>query len=258
MTQSYRVGQADITDLKRHFEIEVPRRALHQPVLRLAICAFSSRHISRNFEYDETEALQYHNECVQLLIPKLSEPSEEINEDVLAAISILRQYEEMDGTPALSNILNAELIVYAVAFDNRCHLIGTTKILNSISTFGSSGGLGEAAAWLCLRQDIYVSLVSQQPLRTHLENYNNSKTFRRTDDVSLANQMVFLLAKVLSYAFLPDQNTSTVVLQQIDREVESWYMTKPVTFTPIRYVPRSRELNRAFPEVWLLSPFHGE
>ena len=95
--QSNRARQADITDLKRHFEIEVPRRALHQPVLRLAICAFSSRHMSRNFEYDETEALQYHNECVQCLIPKLSEPNEEINEDVLAAISILRQYEEMDG-----------------------------------------------------------------------------------------------------------------------------------------------------------------
>jgi hypothetical protein len=53
--------------------------------------------MSRNFEYDETEALQYHNECVQCLIPKLSGPSEELNEDVLAAISILRQYEEMDG-----------------------------------------------------------------------------------------------------------------------------------------------------------------
>ena len=100
-SQSNRAMQADITDLKRHFEIEVPRRALHQPVLRLAICAFSSRHISRHFDYDETEALQYHNECVQLLIPILSGPSEKVTEDVLAAISILRQCEEMDGKPDL-------------------------------------------------------------------------------------------------------------------------------------------------------------
>lgn len=129
--------------------------------------------------------------------------------------------------------------------------------MNSISTFGSSGGLGEAAAWLCLRQDIYVSLVSQQPLRTHLENYNNSKTFQKNDDVSRANRMVFLLAKVLSYAFLPDQSTSMSMLQQIDQEVEEWNVTKPSTFEPIRFVSRSLEQNRAFPEIWLLSPVHG-
>jgi hypothetical protein len=70
--------------------------------------------------------------------------------------------------------------------------------------------------------------------------------------------MVFLLAKVLSYAFLPDQNACSVALQQIDCEVDEWYMEKPATFTPIRFIPRSREHNRAFPEVWLLSPFHGE
>lgn len=99
--------QADVADLERHFEIEVPRRALHQPVLRLAILAFSSRHVSRFSGYDETEALQYHTQCLQLLIPVLSAPDNEVSEDVLAAIAILRQYEEMDGSSVFQNCFPA-------------------------------------------------------------------------------------------------------------------------------------------------------
>lgn len=70
--------------------------------------------------------------------------------------------------------------------------------------------------------------------------------------------MVFLLAKVLSYAFLLDNNTSRTILPQIEHEVEEWNSCKPASFDPIRFVPRTRQANQAFPEIWLLSPFHGE
>ena len=89
-------SQADITDPYRHFESEVPARALKEPVLRCALFAFSSRHLNRQDDSDVAEALQYHNQCVQLLIPALSKP-ELITEDFLAAVAILRQHEEMDG-----------------------------------------------------------------------------------------------------------------------------------------------------------------
>ncbi|OCL13497.1 hypothetical protein AOQ84DRAFT_283017 [Glonium stellatum] len=228
---------ADVADLERHFEIEMPRRALHQPLLRYAIFAFSARHVNR-FSDNETEALQYHSMCLQLLIPVLSGPTERITDDVLAAIAILRQYEEMD------------------VHDNRYHLLGTTKILNLTSIFGSSGGLGEAAAWLCLREDIYVSLVSQQPLKTQLDGYCKSQTFQRDDDVSWANRMVFLLAKVLSYAFQHNIIVDAMSWEKMDEEVEKWQLEKPATFSPILFKPRSREDRRALPEVWMLSSFH--
>ncbi|KKA18280.1 hypothetical protein T310_7771 [Rasamsonia emersonii CBS 393.64] len=245
-------SQADVADLERHFEIEAPRRALRQPVLRLAILAFSSRHVSRFSGYDETEALQYHTQCLQLLIPVLSAPDTEVSEDVLAAIAILRQYEEMDD------------------YDKRCHLLGTTRILNSVVHFGSSGGLGEAAAWLCLREDIYASLVSQQPLRTRLETYLRSSTFQRNDDVSWANRMVFLLAKVLSCAFQERQQHTPLdggrswseSLQQVDQEVEDWKRKRPSTFEPILFKPpcsgtEEEQYRGGLPEVWMLAPFHA-
>ena len=144
------------------------------------------------------------------------------------------------------------------AFDQRCHLIGTSRILNSCPTFGCSGGLGEAAAWLCLRQDIYISLVSQQPLKTHLENYHNSMTFLRNDDVSWANKIVFLLAKALSCAFHPESNVDAAALQQISEEIEDWERNKPTSFQPILFNSPNREEGRAFPQIWMLLPFHGK
>ncbi|CAI7623483.1 unnamed protein product [Penicillium pancosmium] len=226
---------ADITDPKRHFEIEVPARALKDSVLRLAVLAFSSRHLNRRNTEDAPEALQYHNDCVKLLIPAMSEPEQHITEDILASVAILRQHEEMDGE------------------DNQFHLTGTTRILNTVSIFGSSGGLGEAAAWLCLRQDIYVALTTQQPLRTDLQNFLESDVFDRDDDFAWSSRMVFLLAKALQGVFAKSSNSKS-----IDEEVQEWYANKPHTFEPIRVVPRGSEIENRFPAIWMLLPVHGE
>ncbi|KAJ6100263.1 hypothetical protein N7467_001798 [Penicillium canescens] len=224
---------ADITDPQRHFETEVSARALKEPFLRYAVFAFSSRHLDRQDSSDVTEALQHHNCCVQLLIPALSEPREHITEDILATVAILRQHEEMDGE------------------DNQFHLTGTTHILNTVSTFGSSGGLGEAAAWLCLRQDIYISLTTQRPLRTDLQSFYQSDVFRRNDDFAWSSRMVFLLAKVLQSAF-----TDSATAHGIGAEIDEWYSTKPYTFEPVRFVPRGPEPDQRFPTIWMLLPVH--
>ncbi|KAJ5150267.1 hypothetical protein N7448_001845 [Penicillium atrosanguineum] len=245
---------ADITDPHRHFESEVPARALREPVLRCAMFAFSSRHLNRQNTSDIEEALQYHSECVSLLIPALSEPEQHITEDLLAAVAILRQHEEMDGEHGHADISDAIVNhAFLPGEDNQFHLIGTTHILNTVSTFGSSGGLGEAAAWLCLRQDIYVSLISQKPLRTSLQNFHDSSIFKRDDDFAWSNRMVFLLAKALQSAF---SRHSEVELAMIDGEVEAWYASKPHTFQPVRVAPRGPGLDQRFPLIWMLLPVH--
>ncbi|KAF7595092.1 hypothetical protein BBP40_007296 [Aspergillus hancockii] len=230
---------ADITDPQRHFEVEVSLRAAEEPVLRFAIFAFSSRHINRQKIQDTSEALQYHNHCVQLLIPVLSGPRDMITDTVLAAVAILRQNEEMDCD------------------DKQFHLTGTTRILNTVSSFGSSGGLGEAAAWLCLREDIYISLTSQQPLQTDFHSFSSSDVFLREDDFAWASRMVFLLAKLLKYAFNYNHTADPAMLEGIREEIENWNIRKPRTFEPIHYIPRNSELHRIFPEVWMLLPVHG-
>ncbi|GIK05574.1 hypothetical protein Aspvir_009687 [Aspergillus viridinutans] len=231
----------DITDPQRHFEMVAPARALHEPVLRAAILAFSSRHINRQRLDGDTESLKYHNRCLELLIPTLSCNENEITEELLAAIAILRQNEEMDPQ------------------DNQFHLTGTTHILNTMSSFGSSGGLGEAAAWLCLREDMYISLTSQSPLRTNLQSFERSDVFTRTDDFAWSNRMVFLLARILSCAFNEGNQTSRsyASLKHLETEVDDWNASKPQTFQPVHFVPRGKESDRRFPSIWTLLPVHG-
>lgn len=139
--------------------------------------------------------------------------------------------------------------------DNQFHLTGTIHILNTVSSFGSSGGLGEAAAWLCLRQDIHVSLIAQQPLRTNLQNFDGSSIFRRDDDFAWSGRMVFLLAKVLRSAF---SAPSELDLSMINDEVEAWYASKPHTFQPVQVAPRNPGLDRRFPLIWMILPVHGK
>jgi hypothetical protein len=126
-----------------------------------------------------------------------------------------------------------------------------------MSVFDFNGGLGEAAAWLCLRQDIYISLTKQRPLRSDLDTYLQSDVFKRMDDAAYANKMVFLLAKALACAFSSDKPCSADSLEEIRREVDSWFDLKSPAFNPIHEAKRSREEGRLLPEIWVLSPFHG-
>ncbi|KAF5689916.1 hypothetical protein FCIRC_1150 [Fusarium circinatum] len=230
---------ADATDVHRHFELEVPRRSLYFPVLRYAVFAFSSRHINRDKADTSTEALEYYNSCLSVLIEAVDKASGHIDEETLAAIAILRQYEEMD------------------AEDMEMHLTGTSRIVNSMSEFDFNGGLGEAAAWLCLRQDIYVSLTRLRPLRSNLENYLQSDIFRRTDDAAYANKMVFLLARSLSSIYPSDSSISNESLESIRLQVDDWFDSKPAAFNPILESTRNKDEGKLLPTIWVLSPFHS-
>jgi hypothetical protein len=89
---------SDATDSARTFEVEVPFRALTEPLLKHAICAFSARHFYRGStdHRQQSEALDHQNRCLELLIPAMS-GGQGINESMLTAVAILRQNEEMDG-----------------------------------------------------------------------------------------------------------------------------------------------------------------
>jgi hypothetical protein len=128
-----------------------------------------------------------------------------------------------------------------------------------MSSFGSSGGLGEAAAWLCLREDMYISLTSQSPLRTNLQSFERSDVFSRTDDFAWSNRMVFLLARILSCAFNEESRTrrSYASLKHLGTKVDDWNASKPQTFQPVHFVPRGKDSGRRFPTIWTLLPVHG-
>lgn len=86
-----------MTDLKRSFEFEIPRRAIKCPALRYAIFALAARNMSFETGADETEVLHYHTKSLRLVISALSSP-DGISDETFASTVILRLFEEMDGS----------------------------------------------------------------------------------------------------------------------------------------------------------------
>ena len=86
------------SDAGRHYTITVPNLARSSPILMKAICAFAARHMSGVSDFDPSVAEKFHEQCIRLLIPALSDPDVAADDSVLAALVILRVYEQMTGT----------------------------------------------------------------------------------------------------------------------------------------------------------------
>lgn len=187
------------------------------------------------------EATAYYDRCLELLIPALSRSEDTYDDNLLVTVIILRLYEELDSHK-----------------DPKLHLLGSNRLLNSISQFSSSGGLGEAASWQFLRQAIYVCLVQKEPWQLRLDHYEQSKVFERSDDASYANVMIFLFAKILQLISQPMGYTNNSPEWDSLREsIERWNAEKPCSFTPLKYHEPDVDDNRPFSEIWMISPAAG-
>ncbi|KAM5345983.1 hypothetical protein ACJ41O_011844 [Fusarium nematophilum] len=222
----------DVCDAARHFGTEVPKRARHFPFLAYSILAFSSRQMSLKEGIRDDSHEAYHSHALRILIPILDDPIGAVNENVLAGIVILRSYEEMTDA------------------DGGAHLTGSSRLLNSEFRFAAQGGLGEAASWVVLRQDMYVSLTRSRPLRTNMDSYRDSQSFVDTSDESLANRVVFICGRVLAYAFGPDSRLDPALWVQLGEDLRGWYEATPwkVLSCAPEAVPGRQSV---FPTLWM-------
>jgi hypothetical protein len=227
----------DVCDSVCHFANEVPRRALDNPMVMNAVLTVASRHQSIMTGCDEVEGNMYHGRCLELLIAALSRPEDTYDDNLLVTIVLLRLYEELDNRR-----------------DGKYHLLGSSRLLNTMSKFSSSGGLAEATSWLFLRQAIYVCLVQKEPWQLHLENYEQSQAFQCPDDASYANVMVYLFAKVLQ---LISQSQGDALKwrewESLEESVIKWKNSQPSSFVPLKYKDSDTENAQPFPELWMIS-----
>lgn len=139
------------------------------------------------------------------------------------------------------------------------HLTGTSVFANAQLEFRTWGGLGHAAFWVFVRQDIYMSLLSQRPLKVDLAGWEGRLSFDlgfdATTDCTWANRMVWIVAEIVSFCF-GDGNTSH--WQGSRTKVERWDLCRPKSFDPILYIDRNPEAGTYFPEIRLGHPWHGK
>ncbi|KAH1307168.1 hypothetical protein KXW98_002737 [Aspergillus fumigatus] len=227
----------DICDSRSHFSTEVPRRALEVPMVLKAILALAARLDAILSGASDWEAAEYHGQCLELLIAALAQPEDTYDDNLLITVVILRIYEELES----SN-------------DEKYHLFGSNRLLNTMSRSASSGGLAEAVSWQFLRQAIYASVVQYQPMQLDLENYERSAVFHRRDDAAYANVIIYLCARILQGGGAYTRGMDEETWRQLSDSVEQWHREKPVSWQPLKYKPANIAENRPFPEIWMMSP----
>lgn len=241
-------------DSKRHFGTEVARRAAFVPVIMNAILASAARHTALISGTADTISEMYHNKCLQILIPVLDDPCDVLDENLCAAIIILRQYEEYDGKLSSVSRVFANI---PKENDERCHLFGSTRMVNANTLNTSPSSLRDAANWVALRQEIHISLTTKQPVSIILDAYHQSPNFNSDSEDGWANRIVFIFAKVLNYAFrsedvVPDE--SWISLQE---QVENWNSAKPSYFDPLWTGNDRGVQGTLFPRVVMLGTAQG-
>ncbi|KAL4864006.1 hypothetical protein BDV12DRAFT_176845 [Aspergillus spectabilis] len=230
----------DVCDQHSQFSTEVPRRALQYPMVLKAILALSARHaaILSGSGTNDWEASEYHNQCVELLIHALAVAEGSYDDNLLITVVVLRMYEEMER-----------------ATNEKCHWLGSTRLLNTMAQSSSSGGLAEAVSWQFLRQAIYACLVEFQPMQLNLENYEHSSVFRRRDDAAYANRIIFLCARIIQLRSGPNAHSfDETDWQYLSDCIEQWYRERPISWQPLQSKEANATKNRPFPELWLVSP----
>jgi hypothetical protein len=79
------------------FTTEVLRLAPFCPVLLYSLLSLSAIHMNRVGHYDINEAENYHEKCIELLLPMLNEDHAITDGALLASSVLLRFYEELSG-----------------------------------------------------------------------------------------------------------------------------------------------------------------
>ncbi|OAP58086.1 hypothetical protein AYL99_07176 [Fonsecaea erecta] len=241
--------QLDVTDHVCHFTTTVPQRAAHCPLLFYAIIAAASIHRSRVQGLPDQFYEEYQAKCIRILIRFLDDPDYSPDENFLAAIVVLRKGEEMSDE------------------DRMCHLLGSSRVINSVGEVAANGGLGESAAWLVLRQSIYVSLTSNTPLNVNLGCYKRSSVFLGLTDHAWANKIVFVFAETLAYSAKSNGHDLTDVedWHTLQHAAKQWYLDKPDTFLPVFETPieedarnehTTNEFRNPFPTISMLQAPH--
>lgn len=222
----------DITDTACRFANEVPLRAPYNPVLAYAVMAASARHLSQTTDFPESVADDYHQQCLEILIPFLDDATAVLSETLLSTIVILRYLEEIDASAAF----------------NPSHRIGTRAFINLQTHNSLTTDLRSAAFWLGVRQEVYYAIANQKPSLLKFAHDERDITLEPTQDGAWANRMVMHCVGVVNYCFGAPGDTDYESLLEY---CKTWTSSLPSSYRPVVYQDPGQV--SPFPEVAFLS-----
>ncbi|KAH7359263.1 hypothetical protein B0T11DRAFT_113750 [Plectosphaerella cucumerina] len=209
----------DMCDEERHFARIVPLRAATCCPLFHAILAYAAKRLSRLNNYESLVADNYHQKCLNALIPALSHSSAAVDENLLTSLILLRAMEELDvpiSTPS-----------------PEYHLMGTRMFLEAQKTSCDFKGLRLASFWVALRQEIYMAFIHGRPVHSDFA-LNNFDWLGKPDvtGCNVANRIIIYCAACLRYCYGPQELTVSA-WDELQGYLQEWWDERPWYYSPL-------------------------
>ncbi|PVH75722.1 hypothetical protein DL98DRAFT_657920 [Cadophora sp. DSE1049] len=229
----------DLFDHGLNYQREVVRRAYSSQLIMQALCALSSKQLSMVTpgEVWHAAAGRYYGESLRLLISALVDATSS-QQDALLATILLSSYELL-ASPGL---------------DHRRHVLGAVTLIKKHDFTARSKSLERASFWVYARLDIALALINECPTMLGPEEWNVSWAEQEMEEDGLANQMLWILAKVIAFTFregqvLPEADLS--FRSELLVEMNTWFEALPPSVKGVSYGPPSRD---GFVKHWFAVP----
>lgn len=207
-------------------------------MLLFSILAASSRHQALR-DSDWQEASGYHSKCLMLVIQALSQPEHCHDDTLIVTMVCLRLYELFNQQPL-----------------SALHLDGLASLLGAIPDFLQSGELAEASAWLALRHDLFMAMVTKRAPRITLNDYDHSSVFQRpATPGATAYAIILIWAKILRHLYSTNPIKSTTTWLALENALQHWYDEKRIE--PLFQQDADVDSDQPFPIISMNNAPHG-
>ncbi|KAF4972849.1 hypothetical protein FSARC_675 [Fusarium sarcochroum] len=252
----------DLCDPKRHFALVVPWRAAFCPPLLDAALALSARCLSRTTDFDTYTSNRYYQRCLNSLISTLEIADALKNQDLFAAVVLLRTLEEIDGPLSGSDTQSHLIGGHLFARESASELTTSMWSPGVLREPDELSSLRNAALMVAFRQEVYMAFACQRPVLPAFYLPQIDRCLDNpTDDGTWTYRILLHLVDALKFCFGDEPTTPENSIGRHDQLLsyaEEWYTKKPHSFNVLFYgedgQTQSDNENRCIaPEIWILS-----
>ncbi|OJJ89179.1 uncharacterized protein ASPGLDRAFT_78405 [Aspergillus glaucus CBS 516.65] len=265
----------DICDPSNHFESTIPQRARECFTLRHVILAASARHFStlptdrqtatfqkynmkHDITIDEETVLYYHNQCITDLRSLAAQPDAIMDENLLAAVVILRFYEELDNPFVALPTETAARGLHVFIEAQAQTALSPPPTLPSNSN--ANGTLRQAVFWTGFQQEFHMAFSQQRPFRLplSLSVTQGHLVWIPASDAVWTNRLLIIGARVIQYCYndtFPGYG-SVAGYRELLALRGKWVRSRPISFSPVYIEEPNPEEKTFFPGIWYLDDCH--
>lgn len=183
--------------------------------------------MSRLHAFTDESAVRFHSEAIRKLRELSLKPEAARDENLLAAVILLRWYEVVDG-PLRNDDQESDLFLHlakvfiteqfvrspgacqtpsSMSYESTSTTIHTDIDASTPSTTCSlqlknqSDGVRQASFWVAIRQEIYDCFLTQRSFKFPLSSCSEFRSFAVTDDTTWASRLVVFCADCMEFCY---------------------------------------------------------